>query len=167
MTAFADWNGLGSEEAFVKVLACCGSRAFATRLVASRPYAGIDAAIAAADDIWWSLTEADWLEAFACHPRIGEQTSGASRQFTTWSKQEQSDVCNGDASVLDQIAKKNRAYEQRHGFIYIVCASGRSAGELLTILEDRLNNPTTVEINNAAEQQRQITSLRLRKLFTP
>jgi OHCU decarboxylase len=163
MSSLAEWNLLAAEEAIPPVLACCGSRAFAERVVAARPYASLDELLKTADEVWGSLGEADWLEAFACHPRIGESRSGGSGQFSAWSKEEQAKAKAAPTEVLDVMAEKNREYEARHGFLYIVRASGRSADELLGILEKRIGNSTAVEIREAAEQQRQITNLRLKK----
>lgn len=163
MSSLAEWNLLSAEEAIPPVLACCGSLAFAERIVAARPYAALDELLRKADEVWASLGEADWLEAFACHPRIGESREGGSGQFSAWSKEEQAKAKAAPTEVLDVMAEKNREYEARHGFIYIVCASGRSADELLGILERRIGNPTAVEIRAAAEQQRQITNIRMRK----
>jgi len=163
MSLLAEWNLLAVDEAIPPVLACCGSRAFAERIVAARPYAELDELLRKADEVWWSLGEADWLESFACHPRIGESRANGPRQFSAWSQEEQSKAKAATTAVLDVIADKNREYESRHGFIYIVCASGRSADELLGILERRIGNSTAAEIQEAAEQQRQITNLRLRK----
>ena len=139
-----------SDLALTPILACCGSCAFAAAIVNARPFAESDALFAAADSIWWSLAESDWLEAFACHPRIGESSTRASSRFSIWSSQEQSQVRSAKAATLDAIAQKNREYEQRHGFIYIICASGKSADELLAILDRRLANSTEVEIKEAA-----------------
>lgn len=163
MSTLTDWNRLPKADALTPVLACCGSNAFAAAVVHGRPYADEDSLLARADDAWWLLPENDWLEAFACHPRIGESPADGSRQFSAWSTEEQSKARTTVQSVLDSIARKNREYEARHGFIYIVCASGRSAEELLTILDRRLTNTTEAEIREAAEQQRQITHLRIRK----
>jgi 2-oxo-4-hydroxy-4-carboxy-5-ureidoimidazoline decarboxylase len=167
VSTLADWNQLPEAEALAPVLACCGSNAFAAALTHERPYSDVNSLLAKADDIWWSLAEADWLEAFACHPRIGESPTNASHQFSAWSMEEQSKARTAAESVLDAISRKNREYEARHGFIYIVCASGRSAEELLAILDRRLANTTEAEIREAAEQQRQITHLRIRKWLTP
>ena len=167
MNALAEWNLLPETEAIPPLLACCGSQAFANEVVRNRPYSNLDTLLTKADDIWRSLQERDWLEAFACHPRIGESSTNASHQFSTWSTEEQSRARTAADSVLDSIATKNREYEARHGFIYIVCASGRSAEELLSILDRRLHNTTEVELREAAEQQRQITHLRIRKWLTP
>jgi 2-oxo-4-hydroxy-4-carboxy-5-ureidoimidazoline decarboxylase len=163
MSALAEWSQLPEPDAVTPVLACCGSQAFATAVVRNRPYSNLDSLLTKADEVWWSLTESDWLEAFACHPRIGEAPSSTSRQFSTWSTEEQSQARTAAESVLDSIATKNRKYEARHGFIYIVCANGRSAEDLLAILDRRLHNTTDVELREAAEQQRQITHLRIRK----
>ncbi len=160
-----DWNSLPAEDAIGPILACCGSCAFASALLNARPVDSLDDLLKKADTIWWSLNESDWLEAFACHPRIGESRPAASHQFRAWSKEEQSKASAAATTVLASIAEKNKEYEARHGFIYIVCASGKSAEELLTILDRRISNPTAVEIKEAAEQQRQITHLRLRKWF--
>jgi 2-oxo-4-hydroxy-4-carboxy-5-ureidoimidazoline decarboxylase len=167
MTTLANWNQLPEAHALAPVLACCGSSAFAAAVVHGRPYADVDSLLARADDAWWLLPENDWLEAFACHPRIGESPANASYQFSAWSAEEQSKARTAAESTLDSIARKNREYEARHGFIYIVCASGRSAEELLAILDRRLANTTEAEIQEAAEQQRQITHLRMRKWLAP
>lgn len=163
MSTLADWNQLPEVDALAPVLACCGSNAFAAAVVHDRPFADVDSLLAKADDIWSSLIEGDWLEAFACHPRIGESRANASHGFSAWSTEEQSKARDAAESVLDSIARKNREYEARHGFIYIVCASGRSAEDLLAILDHRITNTTEAEIQEAAEQQRQITHLRIRK----
>ncbi len=167
MSALAAWNQLPEAEALAPVLACCGSHSFARAVIAHRPYADLDSLLAKADEIWWSLAERDWLEAFACHPRIGEAASHPSRQFSAWSTEEQSQARAAAESVLDVIARKNREYEARHGFLYIVCASGRSAEELLAILDRRLGNGTEAELREAAEQQRLITRIRIGKWLTP
>ena len=164
MSKLAEWNHLDpGRRTYAPVLACCGSHAFATAILRARPYENVDSLLKKADEIWWSLRQSDWLEAFACHPRIGESAPHHSHRFSAWSSEEQSKARTAAESVLDSIAEKNRQYEARHGFIYIVCASGRSAEELIAILDRRLNNTTEAEIRGAAEQQRQITHLRIRK----
>jgi 2-oxo-4-hydroxy-4-carboxy-5-ureidoimidazoline decarboxylase len=167
MSKLDDWNQLPVADALAPILACCGSNALATAVTHGRPYADVDSLLTKADDIWWSLAEGDWLDAFACHPRIGELAANASHQFSAWSTEEQSKARAAAESVLDSISRKNREYEARHGFIFIVCASGRSAEELLAILDRRLTNTTEDEIREAAEQQRLITHLRIRKWLAP
>jgi OHCU decarboxylase len=110
------------------------------------------------------MEEADWLEAFACHPRIGEgKTAAASTQSATWSEQEQSSTANAANRLLTDLAAGNLRYERRFGFTYIVCATGKGAEEMLTILKRRLSNDRDTELREAAEQQRQIMQIRLRK----
>lgn len=160
----AAWNVKGAKDAVAEVLPCCGSRAWACALVSGRPYGTEDRLREAADVEWWSLGEADWLEAFACHPRIGARTGGdESNRFERWSRQEQSLVGNADDRVLKEIAEENQEYEMRFGFTYIVCATGKSAEEMRDILNDRLENDRVSEVREAAEQQRQITQIRLSK----
>ena len=137
-------------------------------MTARRPFSTIDAVADAADDLWRSLDRADWLEAFAAHPRIGDQSddttaAGNTAPASRWSAQEQSGVT---ADARRQFAALNRRYEARFGYIFIVCATGRSGSEMLDILERRMLNTPEVELREAAEQQRQITRLRLGKLFS-
>jgi 2-oxo-4-hydroxy-4-carboxy-5-ureidoimidazoline decarboxylase len=125
----------------------------------ARPFANFIELEACADRAWASCSRNDWLEAFAAHPRIGE-TSG-----NRWSRQEQSGVAVAASAVLEALAGANRAYEANFGYIFIVCATGKSANEMLVLLEQRLCNSAEMEIKNAAEQQRLILRLRLRKLL--
>ena len=128
-------------------------------MIERRPFGSRDAAFDAADEIWKSLDRSDWLEAFAHHPRIGEQTKNST------AAREQSGVKSADDDTRAQLAQVNRDYEQRFGYIYIVCATGKSAEEMLAIARDRLNNDPATEIAVAAEEQRKITRLRLAKLL--
>lgn len=164
-SALALWNALPSDEAALAILPCCGSRRWAAALANSRPFSESAPLLHRANEIWWGLDESDWLEAFATHPRIGEHTApeSASRQSAEWSAVEQKGTAGGDASVLAALANADRQYEQRFGRIYIVCATGKSARELLAILQNRLGNDEDTELREAAEQQRQITALRLEK----
>jgi 2-oxo-4-hydroxy-4-carboxy-5-ureidoimidazoline decarboxylase len=166
MSKLEEWNDLPEEAAIAPILACCGSQAFARAVVRSRPFSNVSLLSSAAERIWWSLGESDWMEALACHPRIGELPTKSAEQFSAWSNEEQSRARAADSAVLQAIAEKNREYEKRNGFLYIVCASGKSGAELLEILDRRLANSIEVEMREAAEQQRQITNIRLRKWFT-
>jgi OHCU decarboxylase len=130
-----------------------------------RPFASADAAADAGDAIWSSLGRADWLEAFAAHPKIGAGRAGGAGGGGTeeWSTQEQAGVTDGSRAEFERL---NRAYEARFGYIFIVCATGKSAAEMLRTLERRLANDPASDLQEAAEQQRQITRIRLAKLLT-
>lgn len=129
-------------------------------MTAARPFASLDALLATAERLWWSLQPADWLEAFAAHPRIGERASSA------WSAQEQAGAGSAGADVRERLTRDNKAYEDRFGYTFIVSATGRTAAEMLTILERRLENAPDDELQIAAAEQRKITELRLHKWLT-
>jgi 2-oxo-4-hydroxy-4-carboxy-5-ureidoimidazoline decarboxylase len=159
------WQGLPPEQAAAEILSCCGSPAWAAQLAARRPFADEPSLFAAADECWQHLPEADWLEAFRSHPRIGEQhpqnkTTAAS---ASWSRSEQSQMKEADAAILLRMREGHREYEQRFGRIFIVCASGKQPAEMLSILERRLTNDPAQELLESAAQQQQIMQLRLRK----
>jgi OHCU decarboxylase len=128
-------------------------------MTAARPFASSERMAAAADVVWASLSAADWLEAFRSHPRIGEAGGGR------WSSEEQAQVSSGTLAVRERLAAANREYERRFGYIFIVCADGKRADEILTMLEDRLANAPDAELFLAAEEQRRITRLRLARLL--
>ena len=161
-------NSLGAAEAESELLRCCGSNAWARRMEAQRPFGDAQELLAAADEIWRSLGESDWLEAFAAHPKIGGRHAAREQdaQAQTWSEQEQSGARVAAQATLDELAAANRAYEEKFGHIFIVCATGKSAPEMLDILRARLPNDARTELVNAAEEQRKITRLRLEKLLT-
>ncbi len=157
-------NALPMPEAEAEFLACCGSRSWARRMVEGRPYADTAELMAMADRVWWSLAPADWQEAFAAHPAIGENKVGAEDRSRRWSEQEQSGVASAEAALLAELAEANRIYAERFGTIFIVCATGKSAGEMLGLLRSRLGNDPEVELRVAAEEQQKITRLRLLKV---
>jgi 2-oxo-4-hydroxy-4-carboxy-5-ureidoimidazoline decarboxylase len=169
-SVLARWNFLPAATAFDEILPCCGSRAWADGMVGRRPLPDEAALLAASDETWRSLAESDWLEAFRSHPRIGESRIGesqapkaASQQSAAWSEQEQWNVAGSNDSVKSALAELNRGYERRFSRIFIVCATGKSTAEILKILQRRLKNDERTELQEAAEQQRQITQIRLRK----
>jgi len=137
-------------------------------MLARRPFISVDAVLAQADDVWLSLDPNDWYEAFAHHPRIGERQSDAEQteRASAWSVNEQAAVAAAPDEMHEQLIEMNREYEARFGYIYIVCAAGKSAGELLGLARRRMNNSPAAELSVAAEEQRKITRLRLVKLFT-
>jgi 2-oxo-4-hydroxy-4-carboxy-5-ureidoimidazoline decarboxylase len=163
----AAWNKADEAAAFDAMIACCGARRWASAMVALRPSGSVVELSEAADHVWGAMKEADWMEAFACHPRIGERpprrTAHATAKSVAWSSQEQSSAASAAEKVLTELAEGNARYEERYGFTYIVCATGKSAEEMLTILNRRLLSDRAAELIEAAEQQRKITQIRLGK----
>lgn len=160
-------NQLSAGEAEAEFLKCCGSSRWAKGMVSARPFKNAGALLSKADEIWQSLGEDDWLEAFHAHPRIGEKKAVAAQteQAQKWSEQEQSRAQQASPETRAALADGNVRYEDRFGFIFIVCASGRSSEEILAILNSRLQNEPTVELKIAAAEQQKITALRLEKLL--
>jgi OHCU decarboxylase len=160
-------NRLSAEDAEAEFLKCCGSTRWAKQMSEARPFAGLEEVSVKADAIWSSLSAEDWLEAFCAHPKIGERKAAAkqSQQAASWSAQEQSQAQQAAEVTKAAIAERNRVYEDRFGFIFIVCASGKSADEILSALNDRLANDADTEMRIAAEEQRKITQLRIDKLL--
>jgi 2-oxo-4-hydroxy-4-carboxy-5-ureidoimidazoline decarboxylase len=152
-------DAMPESQAMEMLRECCGSSRWVDRMLAQRPFGSREAVLAAADEIWASLDGDDRREAFAYHPRIGEQTT------SSITAREQSGVSGAADDVRLALAKANRDYEQRFGYIYIVCATGKSAEEMLAIAKSRLQNDPDKELRVAAEEQRKITRLRLQKLL--
>jgi 2-oxo-4-hydroxy-4-carboxy-5-ureidoimidazoline decarboxylase len=160
----AAWNEAPETAALDAMLACCGARRWAQAMVALRPFQSVVTLSLTADEVWSTMEEADWMQAFACHPRIGQrQAARSSAKSAAWSEQEQSSAASAANEVLTHLAEGNALYEQRFGFTYIVCATGKSAAEMLAILQRRLSSDRASELREAAEQQRQITQIRLGK----
>ena len=160
------WNSLEQAAAEQELLNCCGSLRWARTLAERRPFADDATLVHAANNLWFLLNEADWLEAFACHPRIGQSEAGhkASHSFQAASAAEQSAAqATLDTAVRDRLAKGNHRYEQQNGFLYIVCAEGRTAPELLATLEARLLHDRCTELHEASRQQHAITRLRMQR----
>ncbi len=151
--------------------ACCGSPEWITHMVSARPFRDASELFDAADRIWSALPETEWFAAFAAHPRIG-QRSGQVRlkpdptgeTSERWSEQEQAGALAAEAATRAAIADANEAYERRFGHIFIICATGRSASDMLDALRARLSNDPPDELRVAAEEQRKIMRLRLEKL---
>jgi 2-oxo-4-hydroxy-4-carboxy-5-ureidoimidazoline decarboxylase len=158
------WNTTDGDSAVAALLSCCAARRWAETVTGQRPYDSEEALFATADSVWAAMQEPDWLQAFNAHPRIGEcKPAEASAQSQQWSSQEQASVHSAQSAILDELAAGNLLYEEQFGFTYIVCATGKSAEEMLSILRRRLASDRRSELREAAEQQRQITQLRLRK----
>lgn len=145
---------------------CCGSSRWVERMLARRPYGSEAAMLQAAREEWFALGHADWLEAFSHHPKIGDRDALARRFSATrdLSSREQSGVDAASQATLAALAEGNAAYEARFGYIFIVCATGRSAAEMLALLDERLGHDPAQEIRIAAEEQARITALRLLQL---
>jgi OHCU decarboxylase len=167
MTDLAELNAMSADRAAELFRACCSAERWMKEMLARRPFRTRDAMLSAADDVWRSLDEADWREAFSHHPRIGERTSTApqSERARVWSGGEQAGMHDAAADQRAALAEVNAAYEARFGYICIICATGKSAEELLAITRARLANAPFVELRVAAEEQRKITRLRLEKLL--
>jgi OHCU decarboxylase len=162
----AEFNALPASEAESSLTDCCGSARWAAGVAARRPYATAEALHRAADAIWWNLERADWLEAFSHHPQIGDKPASGSESAPQWAEGEQAGARAATDDVKTRLAKANRAYFEKFGYIYIVCATGKTAEGMLAILNQRLQNDLASELPVAAEQQRLITRIRLEKLLS-
>lgn len=161
-------DALPREEATRVLLECCASRAWVEALADARPFASARQLHDAADDAFAALDRADLLEAFAAHPRIGERAAaGAGERHARWSDGEQAGVRGVGADVQAELERGNREYEDRFGHVFLICATGRSASEMLDELRRRMSNDADTEVAVAAEEQRKIMHLRLEKLLTP
>jgi len=144
-----------------RLLECCGSHNWVKQMLAARPFENANQLESTAAKTWWELSPADWLEAFAKHPKIGEKG-----KVSQWSAEEQSGMNAAAAAVANRLVDLNRRYFDKFGFIFIVCATGKSAEEMLALLEARLPNTAEAELRIAAAEQAKITLLRLHKLLT-
>jgi 2-oxo-4-hydroxy-4-carboxy-5-ureidoimidazoline decarboxylase len=161
----ARWNELNLEQAAEEILPCCGSKAWAMGMAQRRPLPDEAMLLTTSDEVWAKLPESDWFEAFRSHPRIGESRAPetVAERAATWSKQEQGRVSAADQEIKIALAEGNRVYEEKFGRTFIVCAAGKSPTEILGTIMRRLRNDEPTELREAAEQQRQITQLRLKK----
>ena len=169
MLARLAWlNSLTADEAAKELLQCCGCKRWAKEMANARPYQSEETLLARADEVWWSLNRSDWLEAFRSHPKIGEKKAAdkVSAQSQQWSGQEQSGVANAPQDTVDSLAALNADYEQKFGFIFIICATGKNSDEMLSALRERLQHDREAELPIAAAEQGKITELRLKKLLT-
>jgi OHCU decarboxylase len=162
-------NSLPADQARGLLAECCGSSAWVNGMLARRPFRSREDVYKAADEAADELGLDDWLEAFDHHPKIGETKSAAIQGETakSWSAAEQVGVSAADARILASLAEVNAEYERKFGYIYIVCATGKTADEMLELAQKRLKHSPEKEIRVAADEQRKITRLRLEKLLTP
>jgi OHCU decarboxylase len=167
MTNLEQLNIAPGDEALGALLTCCGSTRWAQLMVEARPFQDLASLEETGDRIWNELRPEDWLEAFAAHPKIGARRAERrqSKQSSQWSAQEQSGAQQAASETLSALAEANIEYERRFGYIFIVCATGKSGDEMLALCQRRLNHEPDDELSVAAEEQRQITRIRLRKLI--
>jgi len=159
-------NNVSEAEANESLTKCCGAHRWVEQMLDERPFASADLLFEKADRIWNALQSEDYLEAFTHHPKIGDFES-LKKKFNTstqWEAGEQAGVATATDLILHDLARGNDEYEKKFGYIFIVCATGKTAGEMLSILESRLPNEPDKELKLAAEEQRKITRLRLEKL---
>jgi 2-oxo-4-hydroxy-4-carboxy-5-ureidoimidazoline decarboxylase len=163
--AHAVVSALPAEEARQALARCCGSSRWVEGMLARRPFASSDALHAAADEVWRGLAPDDYLEAFAHHPRIGHKAPPARAAATSaWSAEEQARAAAGPSDTAEALRVLNETYAVRFGYIFIICATGKSADEILAALRARLHNDPQAELRVAAAEQARITHLRLEKL---
>lgn len=160
-------NKCSKDEAFEQFKRCCTSTRWVEHMVASRPFASFEALLAEADRFWQTLSKEDYLEAFAGHPKIGDVDAVRKKYASSraWTEKEQAGVAVASDQVLEDLARGNTDYEQRFGYIFIVCATGKSADEMLALLRARLGNAPDAELKIAAGEQSKITRIRLEKLW--
>lgn len=159
-------NELSDSSARQALSRCCASENWVAGMLAARPFASPDAVEAAASQIASQLVRDDWLQAFAAHPRIGDLESLREKYSSTrrWASGEQSGVAKATEATIQELARLNHQYVERFGYIFIVCATGKSADQMLAILRGRLPNRPDDELLIAAQEQQKITLVRLRKL---
>jgi len=147
---------------------CCGSSAWVDEMAQIFPVESNESLFEQSEIIWFGLNESDWREAFSHHPKIGDINSLREKFANTkaWAEGEQSGVSAASQQVLENLAEGNRLYEEKFGYIFIVCATGKTADEMLEILNARLPNTPEAELLIAAQEQHKITKIRLEKLVT-
>ena len=159
-------NRLPDSQAQREFMKCCGSARWAVGMAGARPFEDFGSMVETAETLWFSLDERDWLEAFAHHPQIGDRRNLAERFPDTgaFSKREQAGLQSAGSDILDALADANRRYLEKNGFIFLVCASGKSASQMLDMLRTRLKNERSAELKIAAREQMKIAALRMEKL---
>jgi OHCU decarboxylase len=165
----AELNALTRADAERELLRCCGSRRWAAEMAGARPFSSEKSLFDAADRLWAGLAPSDWLEAFSHHPRIGQKPAERAdlKSTQSWAREEQAGTQNAAAQTLAELRALNERYEKKFGHVYLVCATGKSADEMLALLKDRMNNDPEAELRVAAGEQSKITRLRLEKWLKP
>ena len=160
-------NRLSEADATAAFVQCCTSARWVERMVINRPFESLSEMLEISDRIWEECDVDDYIEAFQGHPRIGDVESLSKKYANTkgWAGGEQKGVDGADRAVLVSLAEGNKTYEEKFGHIFIVCATGKSAAEMLALLEARMPNEPKTEVMVAAEEQNKITRIRLKKLL--
>ncbi len=163
-----DFNALPEARAVRQLETCCTAMRWCQAMVAERPFASLEKVLQKAESCWSQMAEADVLEAFAGHPKIGDINSLRAKYAHTagLAGAEQGAVNQATEEVLQALKSGNQQYEEQNGFIFIVCATGKSASEMLDILQGRLANDRATELKTGAQEQAKITAIRLQKLFS-
>jgi len=158
-------NELSQQQAQQTFINCCSSQRWVEKMVSARPFESIASLQNVADDNWTNLSEEDFLQAFEGHPKIGDINSLKQKYASTQSiaSGEQSLVADASETVIKELSQCNQDYREKFGFIFIVCATGKSADQMLDLLKQRLPNSRAIEIQNAAEEQRKIFQIRIKK----
>jgi allantoicase len=164
-----EFNSLSQGKALSVLLDCCGSKKWAQAMLHQRPFASSEQLMEISDEIWNGLAAKHWLAAFRHHPPIGEKKSDAAPSMTSrkWSREEQSVASHASPETRAVLAAANDAYRAAFGFVFLICAAGKSSEEILKNLEQRLSNDAKTELRVAAEESRKITRLRLGRLLEP
>ncbi len=160
-------NELGIDEAREVLSQCCGAGKWVEGMLGSMPFKSNDEMLKKAEEVWHSLDETDWLEAFSHHPKIGDLNSLKEKHTDTkhFAQKEQSGMDDAAPAVIKELVKCNQEYEKKFGYIFIVCATGKSADEMLAVIKKRIKNDSQSEIKNAMAEQNKITKLRMEKLL--
>jgi OHCU decarboxylase len=164
-----DINRLDKEAAKSELMKCCGSVTWASEMINCSPFISEEDLHNKATEIWYNeCSEKDWLEAFQNHPKIGDVKNLHEKFAATkhWAGSEQAAVQVADTTIIEELAKYNKEYEEKFGFIFIVCATGKTAEEMLDLLKNRINNSYEGELKIAMEEQNKITHIRLKKLLS-
>jgi 2-oxo-4-hydroxy-4-carboxy-5-ureidoimidazoline decarboxylase len=161
-------NASSEDDAKEELARCCGASLWVEKMLERRPFYSVEELFSSADDIWFKLAAEDWLEAFSHHPRIGDVDSLRAKFASTanWCENEQKGVSQATEEVLHQLAALNDEYFEKYGFIFIVCATGKTAEQMLEILKSRMPNNRDDELKVAAGEQAKITKIRLEKLVS-
>jgi len=162
-----EFNILPKQQLIEELTKCCGSSLWVNRMLPFIPADDMIELLEDAEEQWYQCSEEDWKEAFSHHPKIGDVESLTKRYASTahWATGEQSALNVASKETIEALAESNRLYEEKFGYIFIVCATGKSAEEMLGMLQSRLINNPEVEIQIAADEQNKITRLRIEKLL--